>query len=155
MVRELLPHVSDRGSPDADLEAAPAMFTRPSDVPDPLPSVQHGAAVTRLHSKWIHLTPTPADPTASRWNRLVSGARRVARREAGSIDAHLIADLIRAIDAVAARCDEISRRLEHQQVVADEMATIFGEELTRLRAQTAARDGGDEGSTPPPLPRHE
>ena len=49
----------------------------------------------------------------------------------------MIADLIRAIDAVAARCDVIADRLDHQNVVVNDAVTIFGEELTRLRAESA------------------
>ena len=60
----------------------------------------------------------------------------------------MIADLIRAIDAVAARCDVIADRLDHQNVVVNDAITIFGEELTRLRAESAPGPG-DAGRPSP------
>jgi hypothetical protein len=45
-----------------------------------------------------------------------------------------MAELIRAVDAVAVRCDELADRLMSQQVLTAEMATSYGEELTRIRA---------------------
>jgi hypothetical protein len=59
----------------------------------------------------------------------------VANR-AGSVDREIVADLIRAIDALALRCDELTDRLEHQNIVLDDAVTIFGEEMTRLRAES-------------------
>jgi hypothetical protein len=62
----------------------------------------------------------------------------------------MIADLIRAIDAVAARCDVIADRLDHQNVVVNDAVTIFGEELTRLRAESAPVLGDAERPSPSP-----
>ena len=45
-----------------------------------------------------------------------------------SVDREIIADVIRAIDALAARCDELADRLEHQRIVLDDAVTILGEE---------------------------
>ena len=44
MVREPLPELS--GRPD---ESAPTMFRRPSDAPDPLPSIRGDEHVVSLH----------------------------------------------------------------------------------------------------------
>jgi hypothetical protein len=46
----------------------------------------------------------------------------------------MLGDLIRAIDAVATRCDELSDRVSSLEVSVDDMARILGEEVTRLRA---------------------
>jgi hypothetical protein len=62
----------------------------------------------------------------------------------------MIADLIRAIDAVAARCDVIADRLDHQNVVVNDAVTIFGEELTRLRAASAPAPGDAGPLSPSP-----
>jgi hypothetical protein len=78
----------------------------------------------------------------------------VANR-AGSVDREIIADVIRAIDALANRCDELSDRLEHQHIILDDAVTILGEEITRLRAESKPRVGDDVGTTLPPPLRHE
>ena len=131
------------------------MFKRPSDVPDPLPSIRHGEQVAKLHREWLRVTTPPAGQTTSPWHRLIRLVRRIANRGPGSIDREMIADLIRAIDAVAARCDAISDRLEHQQIVVDDVVNIFGEELTRLRAESAPSVGREKGSSPPSSIRDE
>ena len=82
-------------------------------------------------------------------------ARKIGNRVPGGVDQVIIADLIRAVDAVAARCDELSDRLQHQQIVLDDAVTIFGEELTRIRAELAPRGGDDGGTLPPPALPHE
>ena len=77
-------------------------------------------------------------------------ARSLADRGLGRPDREVMANLIRAVDAVAARCDELLERLTSQQVSIDDMATIYGEELTRMRAELArvasrARPPADDG----------
>lgn len=111
------------------------MFSRPSDVPPALPPVRNSEHVMALHAEWsrIHAAAAPAAP----WRRLARRGRAYANRALGRTDRELIADLIRAVDAVAARCDELSERLTSQHVTLDEVATAYGEELTRLRADLA------------------
>jgi hypothetical protein len=151
MVRGLLPNVSDHHAPNEPAaDAPPVMFKRQSDVPDPMASVRHGDQVAKLHREWIRITSPPSEGSRSPKQRLGHMARRFANRFPGTVDQVFIADLIRAVDAVAARCDEISDRLEHQTIVLDDAITIFGEELTRMRADVAHlvdRDG--ERSLPP------
>jgi hypothetical protein len=152
MVRELLPKLSDRPpSGEYPEDPAPTMFTLPSDLQGPLPSVRHGDHVAQLHREWKRITA--AHPgKSSPWHRLTRLVQRMANRGPGSVDREMIADLIRAIDAVAARCDEIAERLAQQQIVVDDVVNIFGEELTRLRAESAlSRDGAKRSSPPFPL----
>ena len=156
MVRGVLPDVSDH--PTSNLQsddAAPVMFKRQSDVPDPMLSVRHGEQVAKLHREWIRITTPPTGQSRSPRQRLSRIARRIGNRLPASVDQVFIADLIRAVDAVAARCDELSDRLQHQQIVLDDAVTIFGEELTRIRAELASRGGGDGGISPPPALPHE
>jgi hypothetical protein len=128
------------------------MFTRQSDVPDPMLSVRHGDQVAKLHREWIRITAPPSAGRRSPRQRLSHMARRFANRFPGTVDQVFIADLIRAVDAVAARCDEISARLEHQTIVLDDAITIFGEELTRMRADLAPLVDRHEGQSLPPAP---
>jgi hypothetical protein len=156
MVRGILPDVSDQPTSDVPSDdAAPVMFKRQSDVPDPMPSVRHGEYVSELHREWIRISTPPTGPSRSPRQRLSAMARKIGNRVPGGVDQVIIADLIRAVDAVAARCDELSDRLQHQQIVLDDAVTIFGEELTRIRAELAPRGGDDGGTLPPPALPHE
>ena len=151
MVRELLPKLSDHPSlRDPADDDAPSIFRRPSDVPDPLPAIRHGDQVAQLHREWVRVTaqPAPAGQGQASWQRLVRAGRRVLNRGPGSVNQEMIADLIRAVDAVAARCDELGERLNHQHVVLDDAITIFGKELTRLRAQSTPSGPGEVPTSP-------
>jgi hypothetical protein len=144
MVREPLPELSGHSE-----ESAPAMFTRPSDAPDLLPPIHGDERVATLHRQWLRSTTTPTGEGGARWHRFHHLMGRIAHLGSGSLDRELIGDLIRAVDAVAARCDEISERLAQQQTVLDDAVTILGEELTRLRAESAPL----LGRAPEPSPR--
>lgn len=150
MVRELLGKLSDHHPPLVPQEdAPPSMFQRSSDVPSPLQHVRHGEQISKLHSEWIVRIVPPVRPSAGQ--RAIRVIRRVSNRT-GSVDREIVADLIRAIDALANRCDELSDRLEHQSIVLNDAVTIFGEELTRLRAESAPLLAGDLGGPPAWLP---
>jgi hypothetical protein len=148
MVRELLEKLSDHPSPSAPQDdATPRMFQRPPDVIDRLEPLRHGPAIATLHREWIVRIVPPARPsTGQRGIRMV---RRLLNR-AGSVDREIIADVIRAIDALALRCDELSDRLEHQHIILDDAVTILGEELTRLRAEAGPLVGGKARTALPP-----
>jgi len=148
MVREYL-RMSDPVAPDEDLgDPTPSMFQRAADIHDLLPPIREADDVVKLHREWIRISTPPAGQPTALWSRLVRVLRRVANRGPGAIDREMIADLIRAIDAVAARCDVIADRLDHQNIVVNDAVTIFGEELTRLRAESAPVIG-DAGRPPP------
>jgi hypothetical protein len=112
----------------------PLMFQRPSDVPEPMPSVRHGDQVATLHRKWVDVAEVVAGETTTFRDRVGRVARRITGRGSFGVDRVII----RAIDAVAQRCDDISERLAHQDVVVNDVVTIYGEELTRIRVELAA-----------------
>jgi hypothetical protein len=114
------------------------MFQRPSDVPEPMPSVRHGDQVATLHRKWVDVAEVVDGETTSLRDRVSRVARRITGRGSLGVDRVMMSDIIRAIDAVAQRCDDISERLGHQDVVVNDVVTIFGEELTRIRVELAA-----------------
>jgi hypothetical protein len=116
---------------------APSMFSRPTDAPDPLPPLRGSEHVEALHRQWQNLNAPPAMNEVEPWRRLGRRARRYVHRGLGSADHDVVADLIRAVDAVSARCDELAERLAAQQVVVAEMSDIFSEELTRIRSSIA------------------
>jgi hypothetical protein len=150
MVREHL-RMSDPLSPDEQPDdPTPSMFRRAADVHDPLPPVREAENVVKLHREWIRISTPPAGVSSALWPRLVRLVRRIVGRGPGAVDREMIADLIRAIDAVAARCDVIADRLDHQNVVVNDAVTIFGEELTRLRAESTPLLG--DAGRPSPSP---
>lgn len=110
----------------------PEMFRRPSDPPEPLPPVRGSEAITALHNEWarLHAAPAPAPTLSQRLRRTVRA--QTARMGLGS-DRKLLGDLIRAVDAVAARCDQLSDRVSNMEVTLDDLSRILGEEVTRLR----------------------
>jgi len=147
MAREPVPALKPGAPGD---EPPPAMFDRPTDVTDPLPPVRGSEHVASLHAAWGRMAASEAVPETSAWRRVGRKARSLADRGLGRPDREVMANLIRAVDAVAARCDELLERLTSQQVSIDDMATIYGEELTRMRAELArvasrARPPADDG----------
>jgi hypothetical protein len=155
MVREHFGELSDHPSPAEQTDPTPRMFQRASDVHVPLPPVRQDPQLVKLHRAWIRVTTPPAGQSTALGNRLVRLVRRLANRGPGGFDREMIGDIIRAIDTVAARCDAILDHLTHQDVVVDEAVTVFGEELTRLRAELAPLASGGGVSTPPASTLHE
>jgi hypothetical protein len=150
MVREHF-GMSDPLAPDEQSgDPTPSMFRRAADVHDPLPPVRQAEDVVKLHREWIRISTPQAAQSGALRPRFVRLVRRVVGRGPGAIDREMIADLIRAIDVVAARCDVIADRLDHQNVVVNDAVTIFGEELTRLRAESAPERGDAGGPSPSP-----
>jgi hypothetical protein len=153
MVRELLEKLSDHLPSSAPLgDATPRMFRRPSDVGQTFAPLRNSREIMKLHREWIIRIVPPAKPSAGQ--RAIRVVRRVANRT-GSVDREIIADVIRAIDALANRCDELSDRLEHQHIILDDAVTILGEEITRLRTVSRPLAGDDGGTTLPSSLHHE
>ncbi len=119
-----------RAQPD---DVTPRMFQRSVDRSDDLQPLRHSAEFSRLHSEWLVRIVPPKKPSVGQ--RGIRVVRRILNRWQ-SVDREIIADVIRAIDALAERCDELSDRLEHQRIVLDEAVTILGGEVTRVRAES-------------------
>jgi hypothetical protein len=148
--------MSDPRSPtEQPGDPTPSMFQRAADVHELLPPIREADAVVKMHREWIRISAPPAGQSTALWPRLVRLVRRLANRGPGGVDREMIADLIRAIDAVAARCDVIADRLDHQNIVVNDAVTIFGEELTRLRAASAPVPGDAERPPSPLSADHE
>jgi len=130
---------------DHSLGDEPAMFDRPSEAPAPLTPIRSGEQVTRLHSEWRRMESHPTNSRFSRRRRQLTG---LVNRALGRGEHEFLADLVRAIDAVAERCDEIAERLQNQQRVTEQVATTLGTEVTQLRAallDVARRVAGPHG----------
>jgi hypothetical protein len=113
------------------MQEPPRMFSRPTEPPRPIEPIRSGEFVTKLHATWSR----PYENRSSWSNRIRSKSRSAIERLLGRADHELIGDLIRAVDAVAARCDEISARLSQLEIITNEVAETLGPEVTRLTAE--------------------
>jgi hypothetical protein len=86
-----------------------------------------------LHVRWAGLRQADSRVVRGR-RKLAAGARLLF----GTSDAVLIGDLIRAIDTLADRCDELTSRLARQELVTSEVAGVLGEDVARLQATVAS-----------------
>lgn len=124
------------------------MFRRPSDPPEPLPPLAGSEHIAGLHSEWARLDATPG-AGAPLGARIRQRARAATFHVARRATAELLADLVRAVDAVAVRCDELSGRVERLEAVTDDLARLLGEEVTQLRAAVQRMEADRPESSPP------
>jgi hypothetical protein len=89
--------------------------------------------VQSLHRGWAGLYAAPATP--SNWRRLIGRARRTL--PFGSGDRALLGALVRAVDIVAGRCDELADRLAALESTTEDVVAAFGQDITQLRAEVA------------------
>ncbi len=126
----------------------PGMFRRPSDPSEPLRPLGGSEHIVRMHSDWARLHATPG-ANAPLGARIRQRARAATFRVGRSASRELLADLIRAVDAVAVRCDELSGQVERLEAVADDLARVLGEEVTQLRAAVQRLEADGTESSPP------
>jgi hypothetical protein len=130
-------------------DVPPAMFQRPTDPPGPLPALRGVGAVATMHLEWERQFAPPADAAAV-GPRLRRRLRSAASKIMGGADGEFLADLVRAVDTVAARCDEISERLVTIEIVVDDLAHVLGEEIAQLRAEVRRTAIREKGTSPSP-----
>jgi hypothetical protein len=133
--------------------AAPRLLSRRAD-PLPLPPALHDAeVVASLHLKWAQLAGIGqgASPLGSSDASDAAGggggvrakvrARVVAAARAdAAADRGLIGDLIRAVDAVAARVDEVTARVGNLELLVQEVLDRLSEDLVRVQAALGGLD---------------
>ena len=104
----------------AEPQIAPRILRQPADAP---PAVGHVGA---------------SAPVAS-LRRMLSGEqvgfRGWAARMSGRSDRRLLLALAGAADAMATHCDLLADRLASQEAITADMADVFGQEITQLRAE--------------------
>jgi hypothetical protein len=109
----------------------PRMFRTPTDPPGPLPPLRADEPMIRLHTEWARLHE-PSISTPSR-SRLRARTRALRLRLSGPVNDRYMGDVVRAIDAIAVRCDELSERVTQLSTIADDLASSVSEEVTELR----------------------
>ena len=120
------------------MKEPPTMFRRPSDPLEPPLPLGSSDTITTLHDEWGRLHAAPASTVTMR-QRMARKVRAQTARMGLGTDRKMLGDLIRAIDALASRCDELSDRVNSLELTVDDMARILGEEVTRLRAAVEQR----------------
>jgi hypothetical protein len=115
-------------------ETPPKMLRQPADAPPPLTPLGQNEHLSSLHLGWARLYGQPEGDTSPRatWQRARGKARR-SLPMAGA-DRELLGALIRAVDAIALRCDELADRLTTQEALTEDVTESFGADLTHLRA---------------------
>jgi hypothetical protein len=134
------------GSGPPDPDGAPILLRRSPEPRAPLAPVQAGPEVASVHQRWaaVHGKAEPADADGEQAGlraRMRSRVMGVAAEAAGGPlrdDRALIGDLIRALDAVAHRVDELAGRLSDLEAVVQEGLAVLGEDVVRLRARAIA-----------------
>jgi hypothetical protein len=123
----------------------PGMFRRPVDPPTPLPPLRAGTSIEEMHVEWAKLHQQSGTSTAT-LSRLRSKLLAVASR-VGARDRNALASIVRAVDDVAVRCDELSQRVNDFAISLDDLARTYGEELTQLRSMMESMSR-NESETP-------
>jgi hypothetical protein len=79
-----------------------------------------------------------------RWRARIQAVRL---RLTVAINDRYLGDVVRAVDAVALRCDELSERVAQLSTITDDLARAVSEEVTELRMAVEQLRRGDP-STP-------
>jgi hypothetical protein len=142
---ELVSDVTDRAHrpPGGD---PPALLAHPPGPGPALDPLQGGDEVAAMHREWARL-----GAGAGRGGGLRGAGRATVAAAERRLPGHraqraLIGDVIRAVDAVARRVDEIGVRLLALEELVEEVTVVTGEDLAAVRA---ALEPGRGGAGPP------
>ena len=126
---------------------APRLLGGSITPPDPLSPIRQETAIVEMHQRWANqsaavTTPAPsAGPTTTvRLRALLKGAVNRTRLSVRG-DPELTASLIRAVDALAVRSDEMAERLHQLQSLVEEVVLVVSEDLVQIRATLEASGG--------------
>lgn len=149
-----------RRAHDVGAAPPPTLLRRPPGAAAPLPPVQHGEELAAVHRAWAESDARRGGATAAPgrrrlgalWARLrdgVAAATTSAPPDRGT-DRAVVGDLIRAVDALARRVDELGGRLAALDQLVEEVVVVTGEDLARVRAALA---GSEAPRADPPRDR--
>jgi hypothetical protein len=133
----------------------PGLLRHPPGAGTPLPSVHHGQELATVHHGWASVHD---DETEGAGEGRRGGSRMWARVRAHVVaaalpaqraDRALIGDLIRAVDALGQRVDEVGTRLVFLEELVEELVVVTSDDITRIRAAIAA-DIEQDGPAGPP-----
>ena len=153
----------------SDPLAPPRLLTRPAAPPPVPPPLAQSEPIAQLHRRWSQLhgapgsaaLPAPAVPDPGRGAapaapRIPGGVRakvraRVATAAAGvqQADRAMTGDLVRAVDAIAHRLDELSTRVSDLEALLQEVVDTVSEDLVRLQVALGVPPEGTAEPEPP------
>ncbi|MBV8463948.1 MAG: hypothetical protein JO368_11670 [Acidimicrobiales bacterium] len=122
-------------------------------MPETLPPLRGSELLSAVHTRWADLHAGAEATAYSVWSRLARRARRVGSQVTGRGERALLGDLIRAVDAVAARCDELAARVEALGTNVDDLARTYGEDITQARADLERLRAHSVDGQPGPEPQ--
>jgi hypothetical protein len=136
--------------------APPKLLSRPADAPPALAPLRDSDTIRSLHADWARLHGAPAAPAtpatpagpAGQFQRVFRKVRR--NLPFGSADRALIGALVRGVDLIAARCDEIADRLATTETITAEVTDSFGRDITHVRADLMTLRATLDGPDAPP-----
>lgn len=141
--REIVSDVADRAHRLSPTDP-PAVLRRPAGGAPPPPPVREDPDVVAVHQAWAHVhaagDQAPAAGTGVRGkvrSRVTTAVTEVAG-PAQRDDRALIGHLIRAVDVLAHRCDELGGRVAELEALVEEVVNVVGEDLVRVRALLAS-----------------
>lgn len=161
--KELVAGVGRRAHEPATVRP-PSLLSRSAEPPPRLRPIRESEEVQQVHRRWASLhtitdgTTSMARPAAT--SRVVAKARAWAASAAAALgvvglhdDGELVGDLIRAVDALASRCDQLADRLAAVEALFPELVASLGQDLVQLRAAIDVGGGTSTGvgtqATPP------
>lgn len=120
----------------------PRLLEHGAEPPAPLDDTRTLPQIVGLHEHWANVHSEQARPGGAGGVRAkvrarVAAAATEATRADRQDDRALVGDLIRAVDMLASRSDELAHRLDHLQAVLTELIAAFGDDVVRLRASLA------------------
>lgn len=131
----------------------PRLLRKPPGTGSRLPPIRESDALAAVHRDWaeVHATEQgrsvePGGGVRARVRAKVTTAAAEAALHSQQADRFLIGDLIRGLDAVAMRVDEIGERLQLLEAVVDELVIATGQDLTSIRAALASAGGERSGT---------
>ena len=124
----------------------PRLLRNPPNPGGPLPPIQHGEELAALHRDWAAHVGGPA--AGGPWARARRKAAKAVR--APQVNRGLIGDLIRAVDALARRVDDLGNRMTALEDLVAELVVVTGEDLARVQAALATSSEPTQPSPPDP-----
>ena len=151
--------VSELSDPIRQLDTEPpGLLGRPVDGSPPPPPIRESAELSAVHEGWVRVHAGDDRSGGAQTGLRAQARQRLASLAADAVgkdqrdDRALIGSLIRAVDALAQRNDELSGRLAQLETLVGEVIDVLGRDLTVVRAVLDDLPHTGAGVAPPPPP---
>jgi len=110
----------------------PALLDHAVGSAPPLGSIRQTPEITEMHDAWLRIHGP--DSSASGIRRRTMHRLGAASSDAEHAARELTGDLIRAVDVLAQRCDDLAARLSSLEELVEEVITVMAADLVAIRA---------------------